>query len=308
MSRPVRLCARCGAKNRPDWRQCLRCRGDLFEAAGSPARRRGMPWGWVGAGTAAAIVALLALPGKTAPGPAELATRRVVAPAEAVFEPRPPAGSRAAAEPVLQPVTVEDYARAGEAAYAQGNMAVALSAFEGAVAADAYDPDAQNNLGQILVRLGRPAEALPHFQAAAATIPHKWAYRFNLARARSLMNDWAGAVDDYTRAAQLFPDDHVTMYNLGRAHQKLGDHHQATQMLERAVRLEPEEPSFLLTLAVSYEKLSRLPDAINAYRDYLARQPDARDATAIRARITRLESVAAPQGEPEVASDLSSSE
>lgn len=304
MSRAVRLCARCGAKNRPQWRHCLRCRAALDkDVERAPRRLNRRAFGWVGGGFALAAALLMALPGGVAPPETEPAGRPVVSPREAVLELAPQAPARQAAEPVLQPATAEDYARAGEAAYAQGNLAVALSAFESATASHPQDPDARNNLGQILVRLGRPVDALPHLEAAVAATPDKWAYRFNLARARTLMGDWAGAVDDYKRAAQLFPDDHVTLYNLGRALQKLGDHQQASQALERAVQLEPEDPSFLLTLAASYEKLSRLPDALNAYRDYLTREPAAREATAIRARIKRLESVATPSGEPEVTSD-----
>jgi len=194
----------------------------------------------------------------------------------------------------MTPVTREDFARAGEAAYAQGNMSVALSAFEGAVGAFPDDAHAQNNLGQLLVRLGRAAEALPHLQAAAETDPGSWTFRFNLARARGLNEDWEGAVADYRVAVRLFPEDHATLYNLGRALQKLGDHGEAVAALERAVALQPGESSFLLTLASSYEKLSRVPDAIQAYRQFLQRDPQARDATAIRQRITRLEQVGAP--------------
>jgi tetratricopeptide (TPR) repeat protein len=212
---------------------------------------------------------------------------------EAAFEvPSTPAG-RAPAEVALTPVTKEDFARAGASAYAQGNLAVALSAFETAVDQFPDDPDARNNLGQILVRFGRASEARPHLEAAASAVPDKWVFRFNLARAKGLVGDWAGAVADYGLAAQLFPDDHVTLYNLGRAQQKLGEHAAAAASLERAIELEPGDPSFLLTLAYSYEKLSRVPQALQAYRDYLARDPQSRQAETIRARIGQLQQVGA---------------
>ena len=201
----------------------------------------------------------------------------------------------------MTPVTREDFARAGEAAYAQGNMTVALSAFEAAVAAFPGDPDAENNLGQLLVRIGRAKDALLHLQRAVDAAPDKWSYRFNLARARSMDEDWAGAVADYRAASQMFPDDHATLYNLGRALQKLGEHGDAIPALERAVTLQPDEPATLLTLASSYEKVSRLPDAIQAYREFLARDPQSRDAAAIRQRIARLEQVGLPS-EPAVPS------
>ncbi len=246
-------------------------------------------------------MAAIAIPGRTAVAPTEAVADVPVETTEAALEvPRP---SKAPVEAVLTPVTREDFARAGEAAYAQGHMSVALSAFEAAVAAFPGDPDAENNLGQLLSRLGRSAEAVAHLERAASLVPDKWTYRFNLARAKGIGGDWDGAVAEYRVAATMFPDDHVTLYNLGRALQKAGDHAGSIEPLEKAVTLSPDEPSLLLTLAASYERLSRLPDAVQAYRTFLDRQPRAADAPAIRARIARLELVGQPEGE--VAATLS---
>jgi tetratricopeptide (TPR) repeat protein len=273
---------------------CQRCRRDLNEPpAAGPALGRSH-WTWVVVGAATAVSALaMAWPSARPTAPADVSEPDAVT-AEAVFE-RTPA-STPPAEVALTPVTREDFARAGEAAYARGQMGVALSAFEAAVAAFPADADARNNLGQLLVRIGRVTEALPHLEAAAAGDPGKWTFRFNLARARGLGGDWDGAVGDYRAAAIIFPDDHVTLYNLGRALQKVGQHAEAVQSLERAVSLDPSQPSCLLTLAASYEQLSRLPDAVRAYRAFLDRQPQAHDAPLIRARIARLEQVGVLEG------------
>ena len=69
------------------------------------------------------------------------------------------------------------------------------------------DSEAQNNLGQILVRLGRAKDALPHFDAAIEIDGERWSYRFNRARAYGLLNMWEQAVAEYRVAANLFPDD-----------------------------------------------------------------------------------------------------
>ena len=296
MSRAVRLCAACGAKNRADWRACQRCRRDLHVApAAAPARRRGA-WAWIAVAGATSVAALaIALPSsRQVAGDTSPTSPPVARTAEATFDRA--AASAPPVEVVLTPVTNEDFARAGESAYAQGQMGTALSAFESAVAAFPEDPDARNNLGQMLVRIGHVTEALPHLEAASAAQPDKWAFRFNLARARGLSGNWEGAVAEYEAAAQIFPDDQVTLYNLGRAQQKLGQHAQAVTSLERAVALDPSQPSQLLTLAASYEKLSRLPEAVQAYRDFLEREPRALDASAIRDRIGRLEQVGAADG------------
>jgi Flp pilus assembly protein TadD len=293
ITRDFKVCAGCGAKNRPGWRACQRCRRDLNAAAAATPARASVSRGTVALGGAVllpvlVVAATLAWPARPAPraavaGPPAVETPFTVPAAEAPATPP--------AEVTLTPVTREDFARAGAAAYAQGKTAVALSAFETAVSQFPDDAESRNNLGQLLVRLGRASEALPHLEAAAAADPQRWTFRFNLARVRSVMGDWGGAVADYQTAAQLFPEDHVTLYNLGRAQQKLGEHAAAAASLERAIELEPGDPSFLLTLAFSYEKLSRLPQALQTYRDYLARDPQSRQAETIRARIGQLQQV-----------------
>jgi tetratricopeptide (TPR) repeat protein len=298
MSRGVRICGACGAKNHPDWRLCQRCRGDLSAAPadaaapGAGASRR-LPWG-LAAGAAAVVVAVIAWP-SSGPAPAREVSAGTRTPGATPAESAAPPGTTdRSAEAARAPVTREDFARAGEAAYAQGQLDVALSAFEAAVAAFPGDGEARNNLGQLLVRLDRVPEALEHLEAAVAADGRKWAYRFNLARARGQGGDWAGAAADYRLASDLFPGDHVTLYNLGRALQRTGDEAGAAAALEQAVALAPEESSFLLTLAASYEKLSRLPDAIVVYRQFLEKEPGSSDAAAIRSRIAGLERVGHP--------------
>lgn len=299
----MRLCAGCGARNQSDWRACLRCRRDLGEPVPAPVASR---WKWLASAAGVAAIAVVATTiSFRAPGAvvAEPPSVPPVATEEAVFE-RPRAATPAG-EVVLTPVTTEDFARAGETAYAQGQLAVALSAFEAAAAAFPADPAARNNLGQLLVRLGRVTDALPHLQAASAADPEKWTFRFNLARARGLGGDWDGAVADYQAAAGIFPDDHVTLYNLGRALQKVGRHAEAVSALERAAGLDATQHSTLLALADSYEKLSRLPEAVQAYRDFLDKQPQAHDAPQIRARIGRLEQVGVPDRPAQTTSAIS---
>lgn len=298
-------CAACGARNHAGWRQCQRCRADLSPATSVPSgARRGVPVGLLAGGAAlvALVTGLVLL--SSGPKPAQsssVATRgpgNPSLPTEADAR-RPGATGETGDEAMLTPVTPDDFARAGGAAYAQGRLDVALSAFQAAVEAHPGDAEARNNLGQVLVRQGQVADALPHFEAAVAADPDKWAFRFNLARARGQAGDWAGAVEDYRAAEGLFPDDHVTPFNLGKALQALGRHADAAQALERAVSLEPDEPSLLLPLAYSYEHLSRWPQALEAYRTFLDRRPDAADATAIRARVAQLERAPSSAGAAE---------
>ena len=107
---------------------------------------------------------------------------------------------------------------------------------------------------------------------------------------------------DYRAAAQIFPDDHVTLFNLGRPFRNWGSMPRPSPRWNAPSRSTRARPSCLLTLAASYEQLSRLPDAVQAYRDFLDREPRAPEASVIRARIGRLEQVGVPDGSAQTTS------
>ena len=106
---------------------------------------------------------------------------------------RPQSTGRAGLGPAADAGTAGAYAavdakRAGTASYTTGDLPSALERFEEAVAETPDDSEAQNNLGQILIRLGRAKDALPHFDAAIEIDGERWSYRFNRARAYGLLN------------------------------------------------------------------------------------------------------------------------
>jgi Flp pilus assembly protein TadD len=191
--------------------------------------------------------------------------------------------------PAFEPVTASDFARQGAEAFREENFADALTRYETAAARRPDDPDAQNDLGQTLVRLNRAPEAIPRFQRAVQLAPGKWAYRFNLARARGLCGDWSGAVDDYREADRLFPDDHATLFNLALALRKSGRLAEAAPILERVVVLAPDDPSFVLTAARTYDELDRRAEAAANYRKFLDQAATGRDADLARGRLAQLE-------------------
>jgi tetratricopeptide (TPR) repeat protein len=162
----------------------------------------------------------------------------------------------------------------GAAAYARGDVAGALAAYEAALAADPDDAEARNNLAQMLVRLGRAADALPHFDRVIDAHPERWAYRFNRGRAYATLERWPEAIADYEAAAAGFPDDYATFYNLGLAHARMNAHAPAAQAFERAVTLAPGESSFLISLGTEYIALDRLAEARTVFEQYLREQPE----------------------------------
>ena len=185
---------------------------------------------------------------------------------------------RAGLEPAADDRTSSAYAaldakRAGTASYTTRDLPGALERFEEAVAETPDDSEARNNLGQILVRLGRAKDALPHFDAAVEIDGERWSYRFNRARAYGLLNMWAEAVAEYRVAATLFPDDHATAYNLGLALMRVSNYPEAAGALAHAVEMAPGEPSLLITLGTAYVGAKQPDRARAAFETFLERAP-----------------------------------
>jgi tetratricopeptide (TPR) repeat protein len=178
--------------------------------------------------------------------------------------------------------------RSAAASYAAGDFAAALEALETAVASAPNDPEARNNLGQLLVRHGRTAEAIPHFDHAVRLDAERWNYRFNRARAYGLLNRWPEAVNEYRAAARAFPGDHATLYNLGLALLRVRDYAGAAASLEQAVAAAPEQHDFLITLGTAYVGAAESDKAKAAFERFLQVAPDDPEAPKVKALLQAL--------------------
>jgi Flp pilus assembly protein TadD len=300
MTREARVCGSCGAKNHPKWRACQRCGTALTApparaAAASRGKEQptasGLPKAaWMGGGALAClvIVAAIAMPRSSSAPSSTAAARRTtsagqsVAPAAHPVQPNGQAGG-------LAVDTRSDLVHQSSLAYERGDFDGALDILKRAVAANPSDAVAQNNLGQVLVRLNRVPEALPHLAAATELEPSNWSYKFNLARAQGLSGDWAAAVTSYQQADQLFPNDHVTLFNLAQALQKANRSDEAIGVLERVVAAAPGDPSFLLSLGSAYEQAGRAQDAASTFSKYLDAAPDGPQVAPVKAHLARLQ-------------------
>lgn len=188
----------------------------------------------------------------------------------------------------------ENGMRAGNAAYAEGDLASADAQYREALAKDPGNAELRNNLAQVLIRQGRIDEAIAELDLAIQAEPGKWSYRFNRGRAWALKQQWPRAIADYLEASRQFPDDYATQYNLGLAYAKTNDHRSAAAAFEQSVRLAPGEPSFLVSLGTEYLALDRYADAKRVYEQYLSMAPDAADAAQVRAVLAKLPATPPP--------------
>ncbi|MEO5896140.1 MAG: tetratricopeptide repeat protein [Vicinamibacterales bacterium] len=173
-------------------------------------------------------------------------------------------------------------------AYAAGDFEGALAKYRDAVARRPEDAEAHSNLGQVLVRLGRPAEALPHFDRAIELIQGRWAYHFNRARALRLLGRLDESIAAYRTVDQLLPDDYATLFNLAQTLHTKGDEPAAVREYLKAIALNPNDGSFRLALGISLEKMQKRAEAAAAYGEYLRLSPQAADADQVRTRISQL--------------------
>jgi tetratricopeptide (TPR) repeat protein len=277
-------CPRCQQKLRREWHRCPRC-GMGIPRQAAPAGAPPAPgptnrsWKWVlvaGAVAATGVTGMSVFGGATSAPPANAAR-------QALPQPVRERGFGAAADPeTVAAYQALDAKRAGSVAYSGGDVAGALEQFEAAVEAAPGDAEAQNNLGQVLVRLGRAKDALAHFDAAVSIDERRWSYRFNRARAYTLLNQWKEAAAEYDTAAQLFPDDYVTAYNLGLARLQLKKYAASAAALEHAVAMAPGETGFLISLGTAYVGAQQHDRARQTFERFLELAPDDPEAARVK--------------------------
>ena len=280
-------CTRCGQRLRSTWTRCPRCReerpaGSKVEPVPLRLRRRHVV---VGAVAAAGILLIAGFALQPRHVPAGIRTERqetdhLRLPLEHSVESAP-----VAADP--RPAAIHDTLdsiRAGNAAYAQGEVDAAFARYTAAVAASPGHAEARNNLAQVLVRRGDPAAALPHLDVAVRLEPGRWSYRFNRARTYSALKRWSDAAAEYEAAARLFPDDYATLYNLGLAQISLRRFSDAVGTLERAIELAPAEPALWPALGTAYVGAAQPDRARAVFQRFLEVSPASPEAP----RVARL--------------------
>ena len=297
-------CAACGARMRADRIRCLHCEEPLVAA---PTQ---ITWSSLTSGrpliiliaSALVFVALVVVfwinrptVGNDAAQPYDTAAN-----AGRLSAPSTPAAAASGAARVEQPTfarAVTGSASSGEflsdsrtadAAYATGDPSDGKLTLERVLAKNPNDPEALNNLGQVLVRLDDPSGAAEKFGKAIQLMPRKWAYHFNLAHVEAERSLWDHAIAEYREAARLFPTDYATQFNLAMALHKQGNDEDAVLAFRMALGLAPSEPAVHAALATSLENIGKIAEARRQYQQYVDLAPTAADAAAIKAHLETL--------------------
>ena len=144
--------------------------------------------------------------------------------------------------------------------------------YERSIALDPKMAEAQLNLGVLLLER-QPAAAVAVLRRAVELLPSESRPRYLLGLAQERSGDFSGAVESFAGATRLDPKDLDSLTRLGQVLLRLGKSADAEGKFRAALELQPNSPEALQGLAQSLDQQKK-PQAVDAYRNYLAAEPD----------------------------------
>lgn len=148
----------------------------------------------------------------------------------------------------------------------------ARAEYERATTLDPKMSEAFLNLGILLTEKDSAAAVAP-LRRAVELLPAQSRPRFLLGLAQERSGDIPAATDSYEAALRLDPRDVETVIHLGNLYVGLKRYADAEAKFRAALALEPKSSPALLGLAQTLDAQKK-PEAADAYRDYLAANPD----------------------------------
>lgn len=132
------------------------------------------------------------------------------------------------------------YLKAGNAAMERGDLAAALAHYSQAAEIDPEEPQAQYNVGFVLLQQGERERALPHLGRAVELDPEFRNAHFNLATALAAGGDLEGAATHYRRAYEIDSEDHLAHLEWAAALAATGRAEEAERELAAVLAAAPE--------------------------------------------------------------------
>jgi Flp pilus assembly protein TadD len=147
----------------------------------------------------------------------------------------------------------------------------ARAEYQKAVALDPKMTEAQLNLGILLLESDAAAAVTP-LRKAVELLPSQSRPRYLLGLAQERSGDLKGAAESFEGATRLDPKDAAALVELGKIYAKSNRPADAESKFRAALEIVPKLPEALQGLALSLDEQKK-PAAVDAYRDYLAVQP-----------------------------------
>lgn len=159
----------------------------------------------------------------------------------------------------------------------------ARAEYERCIALEPKMAEAQLNLGILLLEKDAAAAVAP-LRRAVDLFPSQSRPRFLLGVALERSGDLAGAAESFESAAHLDSADTEALAHLGGVDLQLKKPAEAEKKFRAVLERQPKSPLALRGLALSLDAQEK-PEAVEAYRNYLAADPK---DSAMRARFVQL--------------------
>lgn len=158
------------------------------------------------------------------------------------------------------------------------DYASTLAFWRDAVGKTPDNPGARNNLGNVLVELGRRDEAAEQFEAALRLVPEYDDANFNLGNVRAQQGRWEEALRHYQTAIRFRRQSADWHYAIGNALAHLGRKTEADGEYELALAGVSDEPGAWYNLGNAFLDEGKLPQAERAFARAIQLRPDYGDA------------------------------
>jgi len=160
----------------------------------------------------------------------------------------------------------------------QGKPAEAIEHYRRALQITPAYASAHHNWGLALAQQGQLAEAIEHFRQALKIRPDFADAFTNLGNALALQGKPAEAIEHYRHALTIKPDFADAFTNLGNALAQQGKPAEAIEHYRRALTIKPDYAEVHNNLGVTLAQQGQVAEAIEHYRRALAIKPDYAEA------------------------------
>jgi tetratricopeptide (TPR) repeat protein len=135
-------------------------------------------------------------------------------------------------------------------------------------------PEAHNNLGVSLAKLGKVDEAIKHYADALRQRPRYADAYLNLGNVQAAQKKPAEAIASYRKALAINPRSADAHYNLGIIPAEEGRLDEAIASYREALRLKPNHAGAMANLGHALRAQGKFDEAMSVYQQLLARSPD----------------------------------
>jgi tetratricopeptide (TPR) repeat protein len=137
---------------------------------------------------------------------------------------------------------------------------------------------AHNDLGAVLMQVGKINDAIGHYEQALRINPNYADVHYNLGGALVQAGRVPEAIGHWQQAVRIKPDFAEAHYNLGNALLQTGKPKEAMGHWEQALRIRADYAEAHNDLAVALARLGRVPEATGHWEQAVRIKPDYADA------------------------------